>query len=110
MAKIETPNPNYNGISATVQFTNGVGETADLNLITWFFENGYTVDGKNRNAEMGVDKGSAEGDKTIVYRVKKTSTHIAGDNLNLKNSVETTIKKPRNKPRAKAAAKEETEK
>lgn len=44
MAKIHAPNAKYNGTSASIKFENGVGETFDPNLITWFEENGYTIE------------------------------------------------------------------
>lgn len=44
MARIYSPNKQYNGISATVDFTQGVGECADPHLIEWFKEKGYTVE------------------------------------------------------------------
>ncbi len=44
MAKIYCRNKNYNGISATVPFVNGVGEIPDSsNLIEWFKDKGYDV-------------------------------------------------------------------
>lgn len=43
MAKIICPNKQYTGISATVPFVNGVGETDNPNLITWFKSKGYIV-------------------------------------------------------------------
>ena len=44
MAKIIAPNEEYNGVSATVQFKNGIGETDDEHLIAWFKANGYKVE------------------------------------------------------------------
>lgn len=44
MAKVIAPNPEYSGISATVKFQNGVGETDDQELIKWFKEHGYKVE------------------------------------------------------------------
>lgn len=44
MAKIYTKNKNYNGVSASVNFINGVGETNDKYLIEWFKEHDYEVD------------------------------------------------------------------
>lgn len=44
MAKISAPNKEYTGISATVAFAKGVGETNDEHLIEWFREHGYTVE------------------------------------------------------------------
>lgn len=43
MAKIYAPNKQYTGISASVMFVNGVGETSDPHLIKWFRERGYKV-------------------------------------------------------------------
>jgi len=42
MAKIYC-NKEFNGISASVNFLNGVGESNLPHLIDWFIENGYTV-------------------------------------------------------------------
>ena len=44
MAKVYTPLQGYNGISASVEFVNGVGETDNENLLEWFEEKGYTIE------------------------------------------------------------------
>lgn len=44
MAKIYAPNKQYNGISASVRFINGVGETDRPELLAWFSSKGYEVD------------------------------------------------------------------
>jgi len=44
MAKIYAPNKNYSGISASVTFVNGVGETESPTLLAWFKSHGYTVE------------------------------------------------------------------
>lgn len=43
MAKILAPNKEYTGVSASVSFCNGIGETENSNLIEWFKEHGYEV-------------------------------------------------------------------
>lgn len=43
MAQIIAPNKDYTGVSASVPFVKGVGETSDSYLIEWFKEHGYTV-------------------------------------------------------------------
>jgi hypothetical protein len=43
MAKIYCNNKQYNGISAGVNFVNGVGECNLPHLLAWFQENGYTI-------------------------------------------------------------------
>ncbi|MEG2919162.1 MAG: hypothetical protein RR851_14665 [Clostridium sp.] len=51
MAKIIAPNKDYTGISASVVFCNGVGETENLELIEWFKNKGYGVEGILNNEE-----------------------------------------------------------
>lgn len=43
MAKIIAPNKQYTGISASVSFCNGLGETENPILIEWFKSHNYTV-------------------------------------------------------------------
>ena len=43
MAIIIAPNEKYTGISATVPFIRGKGETDDPKLIEWFKRKGYKV-------------------------------------------------------------------
>ena len=42
--KIFSPVKEYTGISASVPFCNGVGETDDPHLIEWFKDHGYEVE------------------------------------------------------------------
>lgn len=42
--KIYAPNKAYTGVSASVAFCNGIGETDNPNLINWFKEHGYIVE------------------------------------------------------------------
>ena len=42
--KVYSPNKEYTGISASVPFCNGTGETDDPHLIEWFKEHGSTVE------------------------------------------------------------------
>lgn len=65
--KIYSPVKDYTGISASVPFCNGKGETDDPLLIAWFSEHGYTVvpdsDTKTEVVEMSeetVEEGKAE--------------------------------------------------
>lgn len=44
MAKIYSPNKSYTGISASIAFSKGVGETEDDHLKDWFKEHGYRVE------------------------------------------------------------------
>lgn len=51
VAKIHAPNKNYNGLSASVMFVNGIGECSDPYLISWFKKKGYRVE-----EELNLDK------------------------------------------------------
>jgi hypothetical protein len=46
--KIEAPNRGHNGLTAGVQFKDGVGHTDDERIADWFRNRGYTVDGQTR--------------------------------------------------------------
>ena len=54
--KIKSPNKDYTGVSASVPFCNGAGETEDPHLIQWFKEHGYEV-------EETLEKASEEAEK-----------------------------------------------
>lgn len=41
--KIHAPNRNYTGVSASVAFCNGMGETDNPHLLNWFRNHGYEV-------------------------------------------------------------------
>jgi len=62
MAKVYTPLQGYNGISASVTFVNGVGETDNENLLEWFEEKGYTVEReeKPKRAKKATDEVAEE--------------------------------------------------
>ncbi|KGP80088.1 MULTISPECIES: hypothetical protein [unclassified Paenibacillus] len=44
MAKVFAPNKEYTGLSAGVAFANGVGETDNPHLLSWFESKGYEVE------------------------------------------------------------------
>ena len=52
MAKIYCKNKQYNGISASVNFINGVGESNLSHLLAWFQERGYTVVADKRESSL----------------------------------------------------------
>lgn len=53
MAKIHAPNKQYNGVSASVTFVNGVGETDKPELLEWFESHGYEVESvKSENVAL----------------------------------------------------------
>ena len=54
--KIYAPVKDANGVWASVRFTNGVGETDNPRLISWFKKHGYTVEDLNVPIERAVEK------------------------------------------------------
>ena len=61
MAKVYAPLKDYNGISASVTFVNGVGETDNENLLEWFEEKGYTVEReKSKRAKKATEDATEE--------------------------------------------------
>lgn len=56
MVKIYAPNEQYTGVSASVSFVNGVGETDDPHLIEWFKVKGYEVEESKKTAEKKTEK------------------------------------------------------
>ena len=62
--KIYSPNKEYTGVSASVPFCGGVGETDDPRLIQWFKDHGYKVEEESKAEESPKKntKGSKEKD------------------------------------------------
>ena len=56
MTKILCPNKQYTGVSASVPFMNGVGETDNPHVIDWFKKHGYTVEGEQKDDGSEFDK------------------------------------------------------
>lgn len=56
MTKIYAPNKQYNGVSASVVFVNGIGETEDEYLLEWFKDHGYDVEEKQKTTRRGNKK------------------------------------------------------
>ena len=62
MAKIIAPAKGYSGVSASVEFQDGVGYTDKPYLIDWFVQRGYTVE-EERPLEAAVPLSRAEQDQ-----------------------------------------------
>jgi hypothetical protein len=57
MTKVTAPDKNYTGVTATVYFKDGVGETDKDYLLNWFQNHGYTVEtGEEKTEETGAEK------------------------------------------------------
>ena len=61
MAKIYAPNKEYNGVSASVAFENGVGECNNPASLAWFREHGYEVEAAKPRAKPPAKPGMIEG-------------------------------------------------
>ena len=71
MAKILAPNKEYTGVSASVPFCNGVGETDNPTLISWFKEHGYVVEEPKKEVEEAEIVEEPKEEKKPPSRVKK---------------------------------------
>lgn len=86
MAKIICPNKQYTGVSASVPFAAGIGETDDPHLIDWFKKNGYTVEGEQAGspfdgmsiddlkayaAEKNINIGNATSQAGIIKKIQE---------------------------------------
>lgn len=71
MAKILAPNKEYTGVSASVPFCNGVGETDNPTLISWFKEHGYVVEEPKKEVEGAEIVEEPKEGKKPPSRVKK---------------------------------------
>ncbi|MBU8768698.1 hypothetical protein [Cytobacillus oceanisediminis] len=60
MVKIKSPNPNYNGNSASLLFVNGEAETDNKWLLEWFKNKGYTVEVSNEPKQKNSGKTKAK--------------------------------------------------
>ncbi len=79
MAKVYTPLKDYNGISASVTFVNGVGETDNENLLEWFEERGYTVEREEKPKRGKKTKGATEetSEETSEGATEETTEGVA---------------------------------
>lgn len=59
--KVYAPNRQYTGMSASVSFCNGVGETSNPHLLNWFRSHGYEVEELPEEPEADPVKESPEG-------------------------------------------------
>ncbi|OCA99391.1 hypothetical protein [Clostridium beijerinckii] len=70
--KIIAPNKSYTGVSASVAFSKGVGETEDEHLVEWFKEHGYDVveeDTQVKIVEKSLDEMTVE--ELVAYAAEK---------------------------------------
>lgn len=65
MAKIYAPNKAYNGMSATVRFINGQGETDNPKLLKWFKSRGYKVEAEQEQENIPVTPSTGLNDGNV---------------------------------------------
>lgn len=72
--KIYSPNREYTGISASVAFCDGRGETDDPHLIEWFKEHGYTVEepkSHEEESDIQVEKNETQPEESVQTKGKR---------------------------------------
>jgi len=70
MAKIYAPNKQYSGISASVAFAKGVGETENPTLLDWFRGHGYEVEELQEEKQQNPPQGSGKFDEMDAEQLK----------------------------------------
>jgi len=68
--KVYAPNKQYTGVSASVHFCNGTGETDDPCLLNWFRSHGYEVETQIGNPEEPSEE-NPEGPEEITEKEAK---------------------------------------
>lgn len=56
MAKVYSPNKKYDGITAGVQFSNGIGETDDKYILGYLSSKGYKVEDKANTVDSELEE------------------------------------------------------
>ena len=84
MAKIYAPNKQYDGISASVAFTRGVGESENPALLDWFKSHGYTVE--EPQEEKKQDPPTKEPGKLDGMDAEQLKAYAAEHNIEIGNS------------------------
>jgi hypothetical protein len=59
--KVYAPNKQYTGMSASVSFCNGLGETSNPHLLSWFRSHGYEVEALSEEPEADPVEENPEG-------------------------------------------------
>lgn len=98
MAKIYAPNKQYTGISASVPFANGVGETSIPHLMDWFKKHGYTVVLDATEEQLKLPYNEQEEDEQPQINIlpgeletlKKEQLQVLADKLELEYTTKTT--------------------
>lgn len=89
MAKVYAPNKAYNGITATVRFLQGEGETDNPKLLKWFEKKGYRVVKEQPHIQSSVtDEKTADEpvqvpDENAVEQKNNTSSTNEYENMNV---------------------------
>lgn len=78
--KVYSPNKEYTGVSTSVPFCNGVGETDNPHLLEWFRMHGYEVEQPLKAKEEAAENSeeTTENEKEKKDAAKKQPSKKAG--------------------------------
>lgn len=91
MAKVLAPNKQYTGLSASVGFVNGVGETEDKDLLKWFKAHGYEIEEDKQEDKKDEDPATGVDDPDVIGKEDEAS--VTDDSVNDKEDKKDTKKK-----------------
>lgn len=73
-----SPNKDYTGVSASVPFCGGVGETDEPYLLDWFKKHGYTVE-ESESVKASENAETSEKSEELKAPSKKSPPRKAGE-------------------------------
>ena len=76
--KVYSPNKDYTGVSASVPFCGGVGETDEPYLLDWFKIHGYTVE-ESESVKTSENAETSEKSEELKAPSKKSPPRKAGE-------------------------------
>ena len=91
MAKIFAPNKQYTGLSASIGFVNGVGETEDKDLLKWFKDHGYDIEEDKQEDKKDEDLATGVDDPDVIG--KEDEAPVTDDSVDDKEDKKDTKKK-----------------
>ena len=76
--KVYSPNKDYTGVSASVPFCGGVGETDEPYLLDWFKKHGYTVE-ESESVKTSENVETSEKSEELKAPSKKSPPRKVGE-------------------------------
>lgn len=83
MARIYAPNKEYNGVTASIPFIKGIGETDNPHLIKWFKQHGYKVEDEKKPEDK---KNNVDTQELKDMTVEQLKAYAEENNIDIGNA------------------------